>query len=496
MRVLMLCAHEPTMDPRVKWAAESATASFDVTVLGYSRADGSCPARESLDGYVIERLPHLFVNILRFPLALLGLLTPKLMLLGLLLAPVLAIPLVLVVLPLALLRLAKVLVRDSALLRLGPGRSIQPLVRAVKAVFVREPTSPAAAEARAERRLRSIRARISYVANLMRMQFGPPAVHFVEYLEAMPVKPDVVHCNDLDVLLVGALAKKRYGCRLVYDAHEYYPYCDPYACWLDIGLFSVLEKFLLRHVDGAVTVNEPMAELMSRDYGFRPIYAVPNAEPKAAAPVAPMATNMTRLAAGRVKCLFQGRYSPKRGMEEIILGWQHVDGDKAALFLRGPENNYTQEGRALAERLGLLNKSVYFLPAVTEDELVAAAAEADIGIVPYLPSFVIYEYACPNKFSQYMHAGLMVVSNNLPYVRSVMERAECGLIYDSKDPATLGAAINRVASDPALLQRFKAQSRAFAAQSFHWQAYSGIFDALYRGETPDLAPDGTVCGHS
>ncbi len=34
-RVLMICAHEPSVDPRIRWEAEAAARRFDVTVLGF-----------------------------------------------------------------------------------------------------------------------------------------------------------------------------------------------------------------------------------------------------------------------------------------------------------------------------------------------------------------------------------------------------------------------------------------------------------------------------
>lgn len=493
-RVLMLCAHEPTMDPRVKWSAASAARSFDVTVLGFNNAAGSLPEQQDADGYRLVRLPHEFVSLLTYPYTFLKVAPLWFWPVALVLSPFFALLLVLIILPLVLARTARRTAYStySALLRYPIGRRIQPLVAAVKRLRPARKGSDEDGERLRERSLGSLRARISYVANLMRMQFGPPALWFTSYIDALPAKPDTIHCNDLDTLLVGVMARRRYGCRVVYDAHEYYPHCDPYGRWLDIWIFSAIEWLLLRRTDAVVTINEPMAEQMSSAYGYRPIYAVPNAEPRADVAVVPMRTAMSDQADGRLKCLVQGRYSPKRGMEEVIEAWRHVDPGKAALFLRGPENEHSQRGRDLAARLGLLDRSVYFLPAVTEDELVAAAAEADVGIIPYLSDFVIYEYACPNKLAQYMHAGLVLLSNDLAYVRSVIEWGHAGLIYRVGESGSLAAAVHRLADDADLLNGFKRAATEFAHGTFNWQAYSPIFDALYRGETPHLRPDGTA----
>ncbi len=511
LRVLMLCAHEPTMDPRVKWSAMSAARSFDVTVLGFNNGAGSLSASQELDGYRILRLPHRFVSLPTYPLRFCAAAPPVFWLLALALALVLAplvagvalivVLLLVLITPLIVLREAhRLLTRGySALLKHPVGPSLQRFVAAVKRLRPRRNAGAGQQQAaqqpaaqQQDHSLSSLRARVSYIANLMRMQFGPPAQWFTDHIDALPDKPHVVHCNDLDTLLVGVIAKRRHGCRVVYDAHEYYPQTDPYGRWLDIWLFSAIEWILLRRCDAVVTVNAPMAGQISKAYSYRPIYAVPNAEPRADTPVTPMHTAMTTLADGRLKCLVQGRFSPKRGMEEVIEGWAHVDPQKAALFLRGPANIYSQQGEELASRLGLLNRSVYFLPAVTEDELVTAAAEADIGIIPYLSDFVIYEYACPNKLAQYMHGGLAIVSNDLAYVRSVIEWGKAGLVYKVKDSRSLAAVVHRLADDPDLLRQLRGSAAQFARDKFNWQAYSPIFDALYRGQKPDLAPDGTV----
>jgi glycosyltransferase involved in cell wall biosynthesis len=475
----MLCAHEPTMDPRVRWTAQSAAGDFDVVVLGFNRDDQLSASFETTDGYRILRLVRISMSPLIYFWHM-----KRYLPIPLLLASVLVGVISVVVLA------WERVVRWSLALWAATKRHISRGARHLS----NEPRTDSLAvpneSANAEQRQR-LRTRFSYIIWLLRMQFAPATSLFWSYIKETPVRPDVVHCNDLDTLLVGVLAKRHFGCRLVYDAHEYYPYSDPYGRWLDIRFFAAVERSLIRHADAVVTVNPMLAEIMSKAYGIPRIYSVPNAEPVAATPVKTFTSPMSALAGGRLKCIFQGRYAPKRGNEEIIRAWQHVDGSRAALFLRGPSNIYAEEAKALAERLGLLDKSVYFLAPVSEDLLVSAAAEADIGLVPYLPEFLMYQYSCPNKLSQYMHAGLMIVTNELPYVRSVVEEADAGLVYSSNSLETLGRIIDQVANDPRLLAKFKSHALRYAHERFNWQAYFGIFESLYLGNDPAGA-----AGHS
>jgi len=473
--VLMICAHEPTLDPRIRWEAEAAARRFDLTVLGFNRDDGLAPERDGASGYRIVRLVRPAVSAAYFLWRLkdvlpLGMYIP-LAALALLFAPVLL------------------------LAEIG-GRCLRLIVRRPRISVLLQRSRLSSAIGWARRRLPM---RLEYILAVLRGQFAPAVSAFWNYIRDMPREPAVVHCNDLDTLLVGVLAKRYYGCRLVYDAHEFYPVSDPHGKWFDITFFSLIERLLIRHVDAVVTVNPMLGEAMRAAYRLERVYSVPNAEPwTGECPEPDAGSEMQRLANGRMKFLFQGRFTPGRGIDELIEGWAAVDGERAALFLRGPDNMWREAAIEKAAQLGLLHRSVYFLDAVSEDELVAAAAEADIGVIPYKPLILNDRLSCPNKLSQYLHAGLMVLANDLPYVKSVLSEAEAGLFYTSADLPTLAAAVSEILDDPTLLRRGRANARHFARERFNWQVQGEVLLALYQGADaaqPEPAMPAHVASH-
>jgi len=101
-------------------------------------------------------------------------------------------------------------------------------------------------------------------------------------------------------------------------------------------------------------------------------------------------------------------------------------------------------------------------------------------VIPYKPVAINDRFSCPNKLSQYLHAGLMIITNDLPYVRSVVERAQAGLFYRSDDISTLVSVVGRVASDPNMLRRYKENARAFACKKFNWQAQMDVLHNVYK----------------
>jgi glycosyltransferase involved in cell wall biosynthesis len=442
----MLCAHEPTMDPRIRWEADGATAQFripraEVSVLNYFRRFA-----EAMDGPA------------RWLVILLA---------------------VVFVLPLALLELCFRAVRMAyrtmkRLLFRGTGLLVTYFPTALRLVR--------GGHARARSALTGVleRSRVAYVMAVLRAQFAPATVFFWNFIIDMRDKPDVVHCNDLDTLLVGILAKKRFGTRVVYDAHEYYPHSDPHGGWIDRTLFHLLEKTLTRKADSVITVNHQLADVIRKAYGLPRVDSVPNAEPWTDGVIAEGSSSMRALAHGRVSFLFQGRFSPGRGIEEVLQAWAHVDPSVAVLFLRGPDNVWRRDLVRMAEQFGLLGRNVYFLDSVGEDDLIAAASEADVGLIPYKGEVAGYKYACPNKLSQYLHAGLMIVTNDLPYVREVIEEAEAGLHYSSYSPMTLVEVTHRIARNPDLLKRARANARRYAREKFNWQVFSPTLYEAYR----------------
>ena len=90
---------------------------------------------------------------------------------------------------------------------------------------------------------------------------------------------DVVHCHDLDTLLIGVALKRRLDLPLIYDAHVIYGYMmtrhypGPVA-----SVFLRLEKWLLTYVDYVINVAEPERQYFSA-ITDKPISMVMNCKP-------------------------------------------------------------------------------------------------------------------------------------------------------------------------------------------------------------------------
>ncbi len=458
-RVIMLAGHNPDRDPRVDWTAASAAANgFDVEVLGLVDWTRQSPLFEEKNGYRIRRFPRVILqSALPSLFATLFATTP----------------LWLKVLVTSLLVLTPVFFLVEVAVRVAMwGWKL--LARFFADFLVVKIWRVAG---------RKVAERISfwlklYVLDTEREYFKHLLWTSTQLWTALlkeKNKPRLIHCNDLDTLIVGVAAKRFFGTRVVYDAHEYWLHADDSASWLRRRFIRLYERFLTKQVDEIVTVNPYLAKLLSQDYK-RSVHSVANCVPW----TDPGAVVPRERTPGVVRFLFQGNFALHRGIEEVIETWAKLGDSRAILLLRGPHCLLRDDAMELAAALGVLGKTVRFLEPVSEDELVSAAREADVGLVPYKPVSLNHRYACPNKLSQYLHAGLAVLTNELDYVKSIVEKYECGLSYRSSEPETLIRAVRRFLNEPEFLAECRKNALAGSKASFNWQVEGATFTNLYQ----------------
>jgi glycosyltransferase involved in cell wall biosynthesis len=290
---------------------------------------------------------------------------------------------------------------------------------------------------------------------------------------AASVPPRVVVCHDLATLPAGVALKRRFGARLLYDTHEYWPQANREASALEERLTEALERRLVRVADAVVTVSPQLARHLERTYGLPRVLVAPNAVPfgEDVTPSAPRRD-------GPVRFLLQGRVPPGRGVEELLEAWEQLAlGGDAELVVRAPLG---ADRDALAGRYG---DSVVFADPVAEELLVQAASGADVGLIPYGGDNLNHRYASPNKLAQYMHAGLAVVAQRSEFVAEILARYDCGLVYD--DAASLGEALQRLLTDRDLLARLKERAYDAARREFNWEVQA----SAYRGALEELLAD-------
>lgn len=292
---------------------------------------------------------------------------------------------------------------------------------------------------------------------------------------------DIIHACDLETLKAATDFKKLHpSVKVIFDAHEFWP-----EQFVDIDekyrqFLLNYEKNLIDYIDAYLCVSTPMAEYVNKLYDFNLGIVMPNASPNVDLSKEFITkTNILELAQGRLKFLFQGGFGPERGLEELIEAWASVDPSKAALFLRGTQGNIYMKCVEIARQNNTLDKSVYFLPSISEDELITEASIVDVGVIPYKPSILNHQFACPNKLSQYMQSGIAILASNCPYVAAQVQNGNCGIVFDAFNQSSLVDAINRMIDNPQQLQDYKKNAKMFGSTHYNWDMYFDQIKELY-----------------
>jgi len=298
--------------------------------------------------------------------------------------------------------------------------------------------------------------RASALRIIVRM-FQIIAIQLVFSRAARKTRAHVYCANDLDTLLIGVIAAG-HDRKLVYDSHELWPDMLIGVPEFVRRMLRVYEKLLIKRADVVITVNELIGQVLASRYSVTApieiVYNCPSTETKQRRGRSPKRRRL-KIA------LYQGRYAPERGLENLVRAAHHLLPDIGLVFRGyGPIEG---ELRALASG----TKNVRFVQPVPMEQLVDAARDADVGIVSYLSSNLNNYLASPNKLFEYIHAGLPVAASDIPFIRKVVCENDIGAVFDPKDPLSIAESLNRVTRPRELLRHRK--RIIAAAKKYSWQ---------------------------
>lgn len=137
---------------------------------------------------------------------------------------------------------------------------------------------------------------------------------------------------------------------------------------------------------------------------------------------------------------------------------------------------------ARAEREGLTSVRFYGLVKKTEIASLTASFDCGMQVLANVPAF--YFGTSPNKFFDYISAGLPVVVNYPGWLAGWVASAECGFAVAPQRPAEFAEALIRLADSPELRARAGRQARALAEREFGRAGAADAFAAVLEGAVP------------
>jgi len=172
------------------------------------------------------------------------------------------------------------------------------------------------------------------------------------------------------------------------------------------------------------------------------------------------------IADGDLLAIFTGTHGVANGLD-AVLDAAKVLKDKGVVnikFLLVGNGKLKLRLVARAKDLGLEN--VIFHDPISKSLLNALMQSADIGmqILANIPAF--YYGTSPNKFFDYLSAGLPVLNNYPGWIADLISENKCGAVVPPEDPQAFATALENLLGHPDILNEMGRNARELAFRSF------------------------------
>ena len=297
---------------------------------------------------------------------------------------------------------------------------------------------------------------------------------------AAELHPVMYHCHDLNTAVAGYRARRWWPAPLVYDSHELWPHRNRAdARRRKSWVLERADRYFARSADAVITVNESIARHIESRYGIPEVIVVRNTPSLTARAAVENVVPLDAVPGPRF--MYAGGIQTHRGIEELIQAMALIP--EGTLVLAGPGNEtYRASLEALALQNGVRDR-VRFLGLVSQDALVSTIAQGDIGFCLIKNYCLSYYLSLPNKFFEYLHAGLPIVASDFPEMRLLVDRYDVGVTCDPADPSAIAKAVADLLGRPEDLERMRANARR-ATGEVNWENERRVLLDLYRRLVP------------
>lgn len=299
------------------------------------------------------------------------------------------------------------------------------------------------------------------------------------------LKPDVIHCHDLNTLLSGAMAKKKLAVPLIYDSHEDYPGMLAPKSIVISKFASIFENLLLKYVDWVITVSE---ELVKKFKKHKQINAVAIYNSRMLNEI--FQKKETKELKKELNISdddfiigYIGALSKKRGIDNLIKSIKYIDDKNAKVLIVGGPENEVKTLRALAEKEDAMDK-VILTGHIPYFEVIPYFSLLNVGTVLFqpLPNHLI---AAPNKLFEYMSAGLPLIVSDFPEMkRIVVDESGCGTAVDPTNPEKIAGAITYILEHPKGANKMGENGRRAVEEKYSWERMDAKLIKVYNEVLP------------
>ena len=301
---------------------------------------------------------------------------------------------------------------------------------------------------------------------------------------ALELDCDLVFATSTPITAVipGLAAKWLRGKPFVFEVRDLWPEL-PRALGLRnpflLGGMSLLEFLGYRSADACIGLSPGIVEgIRARSDERLPIAMIPNGSdlevfhPSKRTKFALPGIGPDDFVAG-----FTGAHGVANGLDALLDVAQELKrrGDTRVKLAFIGDGKEKERLAARATELGLTH--CLFFPPVPKSELGAITASLDCGLMVLRDVPAFYRGTSPNKFFDYIAAGIPVVNNYPGWLAGLIRENECGIVVPPGNVAAFADALQRLAADPAACRVMGAAARRLAEKEFARPLLAGRFIA-------------------
>jgi glycosyltransferase involved in cell wall biosynthesis len=278
-----------------------------------------------------------------------------------------------------------------------------------------------------------------------------PIVQVLKYLEfiiraqSACRKADILHCNDLNALIVGVVAKilSLWRLKIVYDAHELE--CEAGArTRRGQKLLELAERLTILFANQVITVSPSIAEDYARRYGIKKPSLVLNAPAwREEIPQGDIFRKKFGIGQEQKIFIYQGGLSFERAVKELVEAFAARKKSDAVLIFMGygPAEEYI---RKASDK----HHNIFLHPAVPPHEILQYTCGADYGLIfLHTKGNNNYYYCLPNKFFEYATCGLPFLANDLYDIDRMNEQYHLGELVKTMSVTEINEGIDKLLAE-------------------------------------------------
>jgi len=279
--------------------------------------------------------------------------------------------------------------------------------------------------------------------------------------QARNLDADLYQIHDPE-LLPAALALRRSGKRVIFDAHEDLPaqilskgYLPSYVR-RPISLAAALfERLVCPRLSAVMTATPAIRDKFLR-MGVK-AFDINNF------PILSELESQVAWADKRREVCYVGGISAIRGIRQVVAAMAQVRSG-TRLNLVG-----TVGGAGLKPEIEASSgwANVNALGQLSRPEVRDVLGRSIAGLVTFLPEPNHIE-SQPNKMFEYMSAGIPVIASDFPLWREIIDGNHCGICVDPLNPKAIAAAIDRLVDNPDLARKMGENGRRAVLEQYNW----------------------------